>query len=81
LDHTPTHRKYKNIPAFTQQEHDTYLYWVPKILKKILIYLTKKVFLNAGGKEGGGFSKIVKIFFEAIHPIVKRVSKIAKSDY
>jgi len=46
MDHTPTHRTSKDISAFTQK-HDTYLYWV----KKILVYCTKKVFLNAGGKE------------------------------
>ena len=71
----------RNISAFAHHEHDTYLYWVPKILRKILICRTKKVFLNAGGEEGDGFSNIVKIFFEVIHPIVKRVRKIAKSDY
>jgi len=77
LDHTPTHHTSRSISAFTQHEHDIYIHWVPKILRKILVYRTKKVFLNAGGEEGGGFSKIVKIFFEVIHPIVKSVRKIA----
>jgi hypothetical protein len=48
--------------------------------RKSLYIVRRKIFFNAGGKEGGGFSKIVKIFFEAIHPVVKRVRKIAKSD-
>jgi len=28
--YTPAHRTSKDISAFTQQEHDTYLYWVKK---------------------------------------------------